>query len=93
MKVILITLYKRPAYTQRLLEALAQCYGIERYSILVSADRYAENPALTEQCVEMASRFKSANAVRIVVHNPKLGIDLNKLWSFPEAFKVWCAGV
>lgn len=85
--MILLTVYRRPAYTKQVLDALAECYGIGEYSILVSADTYAENPALTQACVDLARNFKASKDVRINVHNPKLGIDSNKLWAFPHAFK------
>jgi len=86
-KVILLTAYRRPAFFQRVLDALAGCWGIAEYTVLVSVDTCAEQPELTAQCVELARDFKATRDVRIRVHDPKLGIDGNKLFAFPQAFK------
>ena len=86
-KVILLTAYRRPAFFQRVLDALAGCWGIAEYTVLVSVDTCAEQPHLTAQCVELAREFKATRDVRIRVHDPKLGIDGNKLFAFPQAFK------
>lgn len=38
MKTISISLYKRPAYSKQVLDALLKCYGIEDYSVIISID-------------------------------------------------------
>lgn len=36
--VLMITAYRRPVYTQQVLDALAQCSGVEKYDIIVCLD-------------------------------------------------------
>lgn len=82
-KVIVCTLYKRPGYTARLLDALAQCYGIQDYEVLFAID-YEKCPAC-DQVVRLADHW-IASPASYFIHEPKLGIDVNKLDIFPIAF-------
>ena len=38
--MIVVTLCRRPDYTQQMLAALAQCYGLDNYRVLFSVDWY-----------------------------------------------------
>lgn len=92
-KVIAITLYRRPIYTAQLFSALRVCYGIEDYTIVISCDASNEHETACDEVYRQAlkfadDRFKDVWGSKTYVHqhNPRLGVDLNKLWLFPKAF-------
>ena len=88
-KVIAITLYRRPSYTQKLFESLVKAYGIEDYRILISCDVSREHYADCDTVQEMAWVFKHNHPGKcdIFVNDPRLGIDKNKLFILPRAFE------
>jgi len=89
-KVLVITLYRRPKYTQMLFDALQRCYGIEDYTVFISCDY---NEEFHDGCIEsqaIAHRFaqsREEGKTHIYVNNPRLGVDLNKLFILPKAFQ------
>ncbi len=87
-KVIAITLCRRPHETKLLFDALEQCYGVEEYQFFISCDhddRYAEQ---SDEVWELAMDFGKRHACVLHRHEPRLGIDLNKLFIIPKAFRV-----
>lgn len=87
-KVIAITLYRRPVYTAQLFSALRDCYGIEDYTVVISCDAANEHEAACNEVYRQALKFAEGNdKISVYHHNPRLGVDLNKLWLFPKAFK------
>lgn len=89
-KVIAITLYRRPEYTQKLFDALTQCYGIEDYEVFISCDYNLDYLEDCRKCQDIAKEFAENRdaPTNIWVHEPRLGIDLNKLFILPKAFEV-----
>jgi hypothetical protein len=91
-KVLVITLYRRPEYTQMLFEALRNCYGIEDYMVLISCD-YNTEPDIIEDCrlvQDIAKEFAESREAptHIWVNNPRHGIDLNKMFVIPKAYEI-----
>ncbi len=84
-KVILVTLYRRPEYTARMLGALEQCYGIDDYHLFFSIDRDEKYEREYHTILTLARGWQK-NIARVYVHSPKLGIDLNKLWALDTLF-------
>jgi hypothetical protein len=90
-KVIAITLYRRPKYTQILFDALNRCYGIEDYTIFISCDYAPEHHDACSEVQAMAHRFSNAREeckTHIYYNNPRKGIDLNKLFILPKAYEM-----
>lgn len=87
-KVLAITLYRRPNYTRQLFDALKKCYGVKDYTIFISCDH---DDRFRDDCLEvqaMADEFSRWHEnTFIYVNNPRLGIDINKLFILPIAFK------
>jgi hypothetical protein len=88
-KVIAITLYRRPDYTQVLFDALKKCYGIEDYMIFVSCDYDERFHEGCTKSLRIAEAFRDTfHSNTIISQNiPKLGIDLNKLYILPLAYE------
>lgn len=84
-KVILVTLYRRPDYTAKMLDALSRCYGIEDYTLFFSIDR---DPAFEREYHDLytLARGWQKGISHTFAHEPKLGIDLNKLWALDMLF-------
>lgn len=90
-KVIAITLYRRPDYTRQMFESLRQCFGIEDYRVLISCDYDARYDAGCNDSWHLACQFAASRPegmTEIFVNNPKLGIDLNKLFILPKAYEL-----
>src|SRR4051812_20532222 len=93
-KVIAITLFRRPEETSKLFDALMGCWGVDDYLILISCDhdpRYeADCRAVQNIANDFARRRESLapgrGKTQIWVHEPRLGVDLNKLFLMPQAF-------
>jgi hypothetical protein len=88
-KVIAITLYRRPDYTKQMLDALSQCYGIEDYHILISCDHNGQYAEDCDKVWDLARQFAASRPkelTEIFSNNPRLGIDLNKLFILPRAY-------
>lgn len=89
MKQLILTLYRRPDYTARVLNALAECYGIEEYHILISHDvseQYRDEVmAVFDVVLDWKVQHQTLK-VDYVSHSPKLGIDENKLWALDRVF-------
>lgn len=88
-KVLAITLYRRPAYTAQLFQALQRCYGIEEYHILISCDMSDEHRSDCDIVVEQAYNFQTRGIAPtyIFINDPRLGVDKNKLFLLPKAFE------
>lgn len=84
-KVIAVTLYRRPGYTRQLLEALAACYGIADYRLLISCDYDKAHRDACDEVVGLARDFKACQT-QVFVNDPRYGIDVNKLFILPKAF-------
>ena len=87
--VIAVTLFNRPSYTRILFNALSKCYGVSEIPVVISQDWNSECAA---QCVEVrdvANAFLATHAAggEYFCNDPKLGIDLNKLFVIPKAFE------
>ena len=87
--VIAVTLFNRPSYTRILFNALSKCYGVSDVPVVISQDWNNECEA---QCVEVrdiANAFLTSHSGggEYFCNNPKLGIDLNKLFVIPKAFE------
>ena len=85
LKPLIMTLYRRPAYTRKVLDALARCDGIAEYDILFSCDFDPRYEEACQACVEIAGAW-CASAKSVVVHHPKRGIDESKLWALERVF-------
>lgn len=89
-KVIAITLFRRPNYTAQLFEALKRCYGIDEYIVLISCDYDARYADACDTVLEQAHMFVNGcrEGSEVFVHEPRLGVDLNKLFILPKAFTI-----
>lgn len=87
--IIAITLYRRPNYTAQLFDALSQCEGIAEIPVVISIDQDSKYAPDCEEVARLAEVWCSNNPNRNVIgtHDPRLGIDLNKLWVIPRAFE------
>lgn len=89
MSVIAITLYRRPKYTAQLFEALHNCYGINEFDILISCDFAPEHRVSCDEVKRQADKFAEGRPrVQVFQHEPRLGVDLNKLWLIPKAYEL-----
>jgi hypothetical protein len=86
-KVLVTTQYRRPKYSQRFFEALAQCYGIEDYTLLISCDYNEQYAADCDTVIGMSREFKACET-QVHINNPRLGIDVNKLFIIPKAYEM-----
>lgn len=92
-KVIAITLYRRPEQTRELLSALHRCWGIEDYRVIISCDYNDEHRDACDEVKRMAHNFLKFHAEErggtgdLSIHDPRLGVDLNKLFILPKAFE------
>lgn len=86
---IAITLFRRPEYTQQVLDALLECYGIEDIPVFLSHDWSFAFDRSCQAVAEVAHRFQQRHKgpSEYFVHHSKLGIDLNKLFVIPKAFE------
>ena len=79
-KVIVVTLYKRPTYTWRVLDWLGRCHGVEEYSILFHVEPGCR-PVL-----DLAREF--AHPGKVVVENKALlGCTRNTYESLDHGFR------
>jgi hypothetical protein len=88
-KVLAITLYRRQ--DTQLFECLRKCYGIEDYHIFISCDHNDEYRDACLETQEVAHRFASEHGMgktTILINNPRLGIDRNKMFLLPIAFEM-----
>jgi hypothetical protein len=85
--VLAIALFRRPAYTRQLFDALSQCEGIEKIPIVISQDWSDEHSEACGGVNVLSNAFLSTHAGELHVQQPKLGIDLNKLFVIPKAFE------
>lgn len=91
-KAIAITLCRRPEATKKLLDCLRNCRGIEDYTLYISVDvddRYRDNSIEVNDIVIAFQDELQAlkRKVFTYAHEPKLGVDLHKLFILGEAFK------
>jgi hypothetical protein len=86
---IATTLYRRPQYTKRVLDALLECYGIDGIPVYLSQDWSFEHNEDCKAVKEIALEFQRRHngPSQYFCNIPKLGIDLNKLLVIPAAFK------
>ena len=86
---IALTLYKRPAITKRVLDALLECYDIDGIPVYLSQDWNFEHNDACEEVKRIAAHFMRHHAgpSQYFVHSDRLGIDLNKLFVIPKAFE------
>lgn len=85
-KVLVLTLFRRPEYTKRTLDVLAQCYGIEDYSVHFACDydfRYADE---CQKVQDLALDWHAAKKVQVHIGTHRTGIDEMKLQYIPLAF-------
>lgn len=90
-KVIAITLYRRPELTAALFKALALCYGINEYTVLISCDYNPDHGTQCSKVAELARCFAYTGVTketRVIQHNERQGVDLNKLFVLPLAFEL-----
>lgn len=84
---IAIQLYKRPNYTAKLFKSLEECYGFSDIPCTISVDINEDEAGCTEVW-NLAHEFGVRHTnVRLLANNPRLGIDLNKLFVIPKAFE------
>ena len=84
---IAITLYRRSDYTRQLFEALSACDGIDDIPIVISQDWSEEHTVECTQVENIAREFLAQYGGEYYRNNPRLGIDLNKLFIIPKAFE------
>jgi hypothetical protein len=92
---VLVTLFRRPALSKKVLYALEKCCGIQDVPIFVSVDstENAEKKPMVEQTIEVADRWwweantknKGLKIISIIQNHP-LGIDESKLAMFKMMF-------
>lgn len=88
-KVIAITLYRRSDYARQVLEALKLCYGIEDYRVLFACDVNPQYQRGCDESIQLARDFATWHGqTDICINNPRLGIDLNKLFILPKAYEL-----
>jgi hypothetical protein len=83
MKLILITTYRRPDYTQQVLDALSQCYGIEDYTVVISQDfepRIQDSRIACQETARVVGEWKAPCKVIMETHTPPLLIDRHKMY-------------
>ncbi len=80
-----ITLFRRPEYTERVLSALEQCYGVDDRTIYLSIDWDENYSREIQQVTALAREFtgRHERAVYITTHTPH-GIDVHKEWLIRE---------
>lgn len=90
---IVITLYRRPRYTKELFRALSCCYNFDYFDLLISCDFNGEYRNACEQVYQEALKFidQHKRFGQVLLHNPRLGIDLNKLHAIPMALSTYKA--
>ena len=86
MKTVILTTYKRAGYLNQVLEALSQCFGIEEYTILFSCDVDERYRAECQAVVNRVHEWKGPK--QVYVHEPRLGIDVNKFFIWKKAFEL-----
>jgi hypothetical protein len=95
LPVIVVTLYRRPDATRRLLAALSECYGVNECDVYLSCDIAPEYGACyevariaTDWADQRNRRFGGVKDVTAWVNenNPRLGIDLHKISAITKAF-------
>lgn len=88
-KVIAITLYRRPAYTAKLLASLRAAHGIDDYTVLFSCDYDPAHASACDTVQEQAYQFITHHRGmgQVLVNSPKKGIDLNKTYLMPKAYQ------
>ncbi len=87
--VIVATLCRRPNYTKRLFDALAACYGFERFKLVLSVDIDERHPRESQQVLDMCYSFKydyDHEFTETLSNRPRLGIDEHKLQVMEMAF-------
>lgn len=87
-KVIAITLYRRPKYTQLLLDSLASAYGIEDYHIIFSCDYSPQYNDACMQCKDLAEGFNAGKSKQVIQHTHNLTAPFNVKFAMEEAFKL-----
>ncbi len=96
--VLATTHYRRPAYSRQFFDALSQCEGIENIPVVISQDWSDEHSQGCQDVYTLIEAFwvrrrtvgtvaMAASEDLTFVHNPRLGIDLNKLFVIPKAFE------
>lgn len=97
-KVIAITLCRRPEATRKLFGYLEKCIGIENYTLIIGVDIDPNNRQASEEvygiatdwCNSWSTRVPTFNDIgnwKIELHDPYLGVDLNKLDTLQTAYK------
>lgn len=88
--VLVLTLYRRPQYTRQVLLALSACFGFEELPLFVSCDVSSEHAAACEAVLFEVHRWAeraSPRGLYVARHDPRRGIDENKLWAVPAALE------
>lgn len=70
MKTLTISLYNRQKYTEQLLAALNQCYGIEDYSISICCEPGFKN-------IEKLAKDFRPEQTEVIINNRRLGCNTN----------------
>jgi hypothetical protein len=76
-----MTLFNRPQYTKRVIDALSQCEGIQKYHLLIFID-HGGNPDV----IRLANDIKFTSK-EVVVHTRRLGCDNNIHSALSAGFK------
>lgn len=84
MKLITLVLYCRADYTRQVLQALARCFGIDEYTVMIRID--PGFPDVHAAAVEFA-QSNVAQAVDIAVRPRRFGCDGNTWATLAEGFK------
>ena len=82
-----ITLFRRPEYSRRVLDALGCCYGIDDRDVLISVDWDERYAAEIEQVHAVAGEFVAKHPRAKIAARPErvnLGIDVHKEWLIGE---------
>ena len=89
-KVLAITLYRRPEHTQKLFHYLANCVGIDDYTILIHIDGDPSKDIFVAQVETEVLRFRQSRAfMNIQLHTAmtQRGIDESKLFILQLAYE------
>ncbi len=91
--VIAITLYRRERYTRILFDTLDKCYGMGEFPVTISVDISEQFRDDSMQVLALAEAWAAKwnaitpDLIRIYTNEPRLGIDLNKLFVAEKAFE------
>lgn len=76
MKLISMTMFRRPEYAKRVLEALSKCDGIEDYTLVISIDGSPMHPGIRDLC-RLFRESCIVDKIIILPANQQLGCNRN----------------